>query len=124
MCRYEVIVGNIGIVYTGDDVSIAEATYNDYLEISESGVGRGGDEDVTFMQDGEPLKEYLAGTYASPEAILGRLISKIGRDVFTDAPECAAVVDAIQTDIIRLRSFMPEIVKAIRSARDGNESVT
>lgn len=56
---YQVIVGNVGTVYDGVDESEAEKTYNDYVELSKSGYGRAGNEDVSLMRDGEPLKEHF-----------------------------------------------------------------
>jgi hypothetical protein len=58
--RYEVIVGNIGTVYDGDDLSEAERVYEEYVGQSKGGYGRAADEDVTLMGDGEPIQEYDA----------------------------------------------------------------
>ena len=52
---YQVIVGNIGTVYDGDCLEKATATYNEYVEQSQSGTGRAGNEEVTLFKSGEPL---------------------------------------------------------------------
>jgi hypothetical protein len=58
MDKYEVIVGNIGSVYSGNNLKEALQTYRTYREQSESGLGRAGGESVTLMQDGEPRYEH------------------------------------------------------------------
>lgn len=55
---YEVIVGNIGKVYTGTDAEEAEETFEEYVEQSKSGYGRAGAEQVTMLLNGEIRKEY------------------------------------------------------------------
>jgi hypothetical protein len=57
--HYEVIVGNVGSVYSGPDKSQAEETYDRYVEISNSLLGRAGGEEVTLMVDGEIDKEHV-----------------------------------------------------------------
>lgn len=56
--KYEVIVGNIGIVYSGTNRSEAYHSFDAYVECSVDGVGRAAFEDVTLMLNGEPLKEH------------------------------------------------------------------
>lgn len=56
--KYEVIVGNIGVVYRGTDRSDAFHRYNAYVEMSIDEVGRAAGEPVTLMEDGEPIKEH------------------------------------------------------------------
>jgi len=60
--RYEVFVGSVGSVYTGDDQEEAERTFEDYVEQSKSGYGRAGGEDVTLFKDGDPFREH-SGTH-------------------------------------------------------------
>ncbi len=52
--HFEVIVGNVGTVYSGYSRQEAERKYDTYAAISRSGVGRAGNEEVTLMVDGEP----------------------------------------------------------------------
>ncbi len=56
--RYQVIVGNIGIVYHGNNKTDALNHFEEYKEQSESGVGRAGGENVTLMENGEIVKEF------------------------------------------------------------------
>ena len=42
MPRYEVIVGNLGVVYAGNDRAQAERDFRHYKELSISGHGRAG----------------------------------------------------------------------------------
>lgn len=55
---YEVVVGNVGTVYSGPDAQDALSTFNVYVEQSKADQGRAGGEDVTLMRDGEPVREY------------------------------------------------------------------
>lgn len=65
--KYEVIVSNEGTVYSGDDIEKATKVYNDYVEDSKLGVGRIGGEDVTLMEDGEPIEEYFGNQSENEE---------------------------------------------------------
>lgn len=56
---FEVIVGNIGMVYSGPDKPIAQETYNKYVSLSQNNEGRGGMENVTIFQDGDPILEFV-----------------------------------------------------------------
>lgn len=57
---YQVIVGNVGTVYSGPDKTVAEAAYAYYREMSCSSKGaRCYLEDVTLMVDGEPTLEHF-----------------------------------------------------------------
>jgi hypothetical protein len=56
--RYEVIVGNLGSVYAGDDEFTAWHTFNVYQLYSQRHEGRAAGESVTLMCDGEPIKEH------------------------------------------------------------------
>lgn len=56
--RYEVIVGNVGRVYDGNDKEVAMHVYQEYVEISKAGVGRAGGEPVTLTLDGEIIHEH------------------------------------------------------------------
>lgn len=55
---FEVIVGNVGTVYSGPNKREAVLRYNTYVDRSKTGRGRCGDEDVTLMQDGEIVMEH------------------------------------------------------------------
>ena len=66
MNDYEVIVGNVGSVYSGHNLREAMKKYRTYIDTSKSGVGRAGGESVMLMKNGEPHKEY-AGTLSDTE---------------------------------------------------------
>lgn len=56
---FEVIVGNIGTVYSGEDKIEALARFNEYVNQSKWNEGRAGGEDVTLMEDNEILYEHF-----------------------------------------------------------------
>jgi hypothetical protein len=68
--EFEVIVGNIGTVYSGGSRSEAMKKWTTYQLQSKAGYGRAGGEDVTLMADGEPIKEYF-GTRSGSENPVG-----------------------------------------------------
>lgn len=55
---YDVIVGNIGRVWCGNDLNKAQGFYETYVDISKSGMGRAGNQPVQLMKDGEIYEEY------------------------------------------------------------------
>jgi hypothetical protein len=57
--KWEVIVGNVGTVYSGSDESEARAKFASYVETSKSGVGRAGGESVTLMKDSDIAEEFI-----------------------------------------------------------------
>ena len=59
LSEYELIVGNIGTVYSGSSKKEALKHYSIYVKQSKTGRGRAGGEDVTLMQNGEPIKEFF-----------------------------------------------------------------
>ena len=58
MNRFEVIVGNIGTVYDGDNRGLADQDFAAYVRLSKAGYGRASGEDVTLFVDGEPEMEH------------------------------------------------------------------
>ena len=56
---YELIVGNIGSVYVGRSKREAMKHFAEYVSQSKSGHGRAGGEDVTLLQNDEPIKEHF-----------------------------------------------------------------
>lgn len=54
---FELIVGNVGTVYTGADEVEAQRLFNHYAALASDGRGRCAYEDVYLMQDGEPVAE-------------------------------------------------------------------
>lgn len=55
---FEVIVGNIGLVHTGEDEAEAWQVYTEYQTQSLSGYGRASGEFVMLLKDGEPIAEH------------------------------------------------------------------
>lgn len=55
---YEVVVGNLGTVYQGEDVVEAINCYIAYVRLSRAGTGRAGNEPVTLLRNGEIKKEH------------------------------------------------------------------
>jgi len=55
---HEVIVGNVGTVYSGHDGHRANVAYATYLRLSKSGIGRAADEPVYHMVDGDIRHEH------------------------------------------------------------------
>jgi hypothetical protein len=61
---FEVVVGNIGTVYSGTNLSEATTHFDEFVEQSKLGNCRASGEDVTLMKNGEPMREY-SGTQTS-----------------------------------------------------------
>ncbi len=57
MKKYSVSVGNIGNIPCSGKIE-ALKTFDDYVKMSKSGKGRGGNESVILLCDLEPIKEY------------------------------------------------------------------
>ena len=57
--QYEIVVGNIGTVYSGTNKSDASMTWIAYVDASESKSGRAAGEDVTMFKNGEIVKEHI-----------------------------------------------------------------
>lgn len=56
--RFEVVCGNIGYVYQGDDADAARAIYGSYVTASKSGRGLAGHEPVALSEGGEIIDEH------------------------------------------------------------------
>ena len=82
--HYEVIVGNVGSVYSGKDKAEAERVYAEYVEQSNSLLGRAGGEEVTMMVDGELEKEHVP-TIQLKYLVTCPLTMNYGSDDFTTA---------------------------------------
>ena len=59
--HYEVIVGNVGTVYSGPSYQKAYLAFRDYYHQSIHGYGRAAGENVAFLKNGEITQEYTAG---------------------------------------------------------------
>lgn len=62
MGRYQIYVGNIGMVYDGDSFPDALKVFDTYKEDSMNGYGVGANEDVVMMEDwgADVCAEYIA----------------------------------------------------------------
>lgn len=56
---WEVVVGNIGTVFSGTNGFDANRKFYTYVSQSKTGYGRASNEPVTLMKNGEPHKEYM-----------------------------------------------------------------
>ncbi len=66
MPTYDVIVGNIGTVYSGTNHRDARLHARTYIDQSKSERGRAGGESVTIFKNGEITEEYI-GTHDKEE---------------------------------------------------------
>ena len=62
---YEVIVGNIGTVYSGDSQTEADEVYMTYVGNSQHGSGRCAGEDVTMLRNGDIIREYIGSPFVT-----------------------------------------------------------
>ena len=58
MAHYQVIVGNIGTVYSGPHLPTARIQYNEYVSQSRDNYGRAAGESVVLLTDDEICDEY------------------------------------------------------------------
>jgi hypothetical protein len=64
MNHYEVIVGNVGRIYSGTEYHIATQIYNDSVWRSQNTSGRMSEESVFVMKDDELWMEYIGPAQA------------------------------------------------------------
>jgi len=57
--NWQVIVGNIGTTYQGQNGASAMQEYGRYIAVSKTGKGRVGGEDVTLIKNDEIHFEYI-----------------------------------------------------------------
>lgn len=62
---HEIIVGNIGTVYSGDDEGEAGRTFASYKDQSATNKGRAGREDITWIKDGKIFMEHYGSKSVS-----------------------------------------------------------
>lgn len=70
--KYEVIVGNIGSVYSGGSHDYAMKHFRRYKDLSKSNEGRAAGEDVNLVIDGEIAEAYLPNAVKRPKLQLKR----------------------------------------------------
>lgn len=59
MNKFQVVVGNIGHVYDGNNYMQAQAKYTGYVKASKANVGRAAGEPVTLFHNGNIKAEYF-----------------------------------------------------------------
>ena len=59
MANYEVVVGNVGMVYSGSSKKEADKKFDVYVLQSIRKLGRVSGENVTMFCDGEPCHEHV-----------------------------------------------------------------
>lgn len=91
--RYDVVVGNIGTVYTGTELSVALEEFHRYKALSCITTGRVSGEPVVVMEDGEPMTDYdhqgcrwFFENHSTEEA--AKLLSERRREHPTKCPVC------------------------------------
>ena len=57
--KHEVIVGNIGTVYSGGDSFTAQGVYQRYVILSQKKFGSASGENVTWIHNGEIYREHF-----------------------------------------------------------------
>ena len=58
MKKYQVYVGNIGLVAETNNLVIARQAFRDFVAASKGNYGRASGETVFIMEDGEPMNKY------------------------------------------------------------------
>jgi hypothetical protein len=58
--RYQVVVGNVGTTLETNQLPAAQCEFDEYVWMSKHGVGRASHEDVTLMERGDPIKEFIS----------------------------------------------------------------
>jgi len=111
MSQYQVIVGNVGNVYDGDNKQEAYKHYSEYVHESKYGTGMASGESVTIMDNDEPENEFLGlvdrcpPTVLSPfkrvQKLLDELQARLHFDAadlgdFNGSKEYTALVQALQ----------------------------
>lgn len=100
--KYQVVVGNVGTVYDGDDIAQATSDYEDYVEFSKHDAGRASKETVTLFADAEPIEEYHPNAviiYHCPDC--SHDMNDIGGKMY-QCPECDYETDKNELDKILL----------------------
>ena len=59
MSRYEIYVGNVGMVWEGTDSAEADKVFTEYQRRSHTGSHRAGGEAIALFTDGELTQEYI-----------------------------------------------------------------
>ena len=124
MRQYQVVVGNVGTVHTGDDYAEAQKEYGDYVEFSKSGGCRCSNEQVTILFGDEILNEYVPfqiSNYECPHCEDGIMVN-IGDDIF-QCPDCQTEVGIEVLHVVLLRDCLESAQDSLINMNDGQEDV-
>jgi hypothetical protein len=69
--EWQVVVGNVGTVYSGTNGAEARKTFLVYRKQSRTGQGRAAGEEVTLFKDGEPVESYWGAQRNPTPSIIG-----------------------------------------------------
>ena len=125
MSQYTVTVGNIGIVYDGTNEAVALREYYEYVELSKSGYGRAGDEDVVLIDDAEVREEHIAANFMAPIVALRRLLELLNDNIYTGDREYQQRVSEVWE--LRQRfdnEWVPKLEKTYRESRNASKSTS
>jgi len=120
MANFELIVGNIGTVYTGRNKREANRLFRHYQELSESNTGRAGKETVTLFADNEIVHEYVPQHYVAMAGLHGCMpIYKTVLDSYNDAVNNLS--DLHELGRRRRQELKRDGYLELNLHRDGNE---
>jgi hypothetical protein len=129
---YQVFVGNIGTVYSGDDRDKAHATYRAYVNLSDKAYGRGAREVVSLMENGNTIEEFnppVPLNHGHDIGIDSGVCEVYGTDDDGDYRECGARrrdIDLVQGAAARFKENEPprgeNCIEDMRCPGCGNHS--
>ena len=107
MNKYQVVVGNVGTVYDGNNLEEAKREFSDYVGFSNEKHGRCSGEEVTLFEDGEQKYRFypVSFPYECPQC--GVVMSDIGDDVY-QCPDCDYETGKDELDCILLRGVLED----------------
>ncbi len=66
--KFQVVVGNIGTVYSGNNFMQASCSFDRYVKQSKLSSGRASGEDVTLLHNGDIRREYIGSISRNADA--------------------------------------------------------
>jgi hypothetical protein len=118
MNKYQVIVSNVGTVYDGNDEQAAKKEYSEYVSFSKEKYGRCSGENVTLLEDGEPISEFWSAAFPYECPQCGEVMSDIGDSVY-QCPDCNYETGKDELDCILLRGVL-EDAQAVLEKMDAD----
>jgi hypothetical protein len=119
---YILVVGNLGVMYTGSDSTTAYTDFDRYCRLSKQGIGWAADESVTLLKNGEPDQEFIPQHDVGTQDVVDTIALRM-------AEEAVAYFRVLREDLRRpqyLARLQIGIAKAIfkeltRAAKNRNE---